>query len=156
MTDAIASKLAGHELLSGLKREYVEFLAAQARERSLPKGERLFQHGTAATTFYLVESGSVTLEVPAISGPKLEVQCLPVGSIIGWSWAIAPYKWTFDARASEDSTVLEFDGQAVLAKCDVDHEFGYELLKRFSSLMAERLEAARQRMMDEWNPPGFA
>ena len=52
--------------------------------------------------------------------------------------------------------LLEFDGRAVLARCEQDSKFGYELLKRFAALMSERLEAARQKMMDEWNPPGFA
>jgi hypothetical protein len=30
------------------------------------------------------------------------------------------------------------------------------LLKKFAELMAERLDAARLKMMDEWNPAGFA
>jgi hypothetical protein len=34
--------------------------------------------------------------------------------------------------------------------------FGYELLKRFAALMSERLHFARQKMMQEWKPAGFA
>jgi hypothetical protein len=29
-------------------------------------------------------------------------------------------------------------------------------LKRFSTLMSERLQQARQRMIEEWRPTGFA
>ena len=60
------------------------------------------------------------------------------------------------ARAVEDTDVLEFDGNALLKRCEEDPKFGYELFKRFTALMSERLEAARQKMMDQWNPPGFA
>ncbi len=60
------------------------------------------------------------------------------------------------ARAVEDSDILEFDGSAILARCEEDPKFGYELFKRFAALMSERLNAARQKMMDQWNPPGFA
>jgi hypothetical protein len=56
----------------------------------------------------------------------------------------------------EDSDLLEFDGRALLVRCEEDPEFGYALIKKFAALMSERLDAARQKMMDEWNPPGFA
>jgi CRP/FNR family cyclic AMP-dependent transcriptional regulator len=30
------------------------------------------------------------------------------------------------------------------------------VLKRFAALMSERLSFARRKMMEAWNPPGFA
>ena len=60
------------------------------------------------------------------------------------------------ARAMQDSEVLEFDGSAILKRCEEDPKFGYELFKRFAALMSERLDAARQKLMDQWDPPGFA
>jgi hypothetical protein len=56
----------------------------------------------------------------------------------------------------EDTDLLEFDGSTILEHCEQDPKFGYELFKRFTALMSERLDAARQKMMDQWNPPGFA
>jgi hypothetical protein len=56
----------------------------------------------------------------------------------------------------EDSELLMFDGIAILARCEREPRFGYELLKKFAGLMSRRLDVARQKMMDEWNPPGFA
>ena len=84
------------------------------------------------------------------------MQSLGAGQILGWSWLIPPYKWNFQARAEAQTALLAFDGDAVLARCEEESNFGYALLKRFASLMAERLGVARQRMMDQWNPPGFA
>ena len=156
MTAAIATQLSEHEFFAGLRPEFLEFLASHAVEKQVGREQLLFRHGEPARTFYLVCSGTISLEIPAISGPTLEVQRLDGGKLLGWSWLIAPYQWTFNARAEDDATVVEFDGSAILERCETDHEFGYQLLKRFSGLMSERLEAARTRMMEEWNPPGFA
>ncbi len=116
----------------------------------------MFQHGNRADKFYLLRNGKISIQVPALMGPTLEIQTLSEDQILGWSWLIPPYRWSFQARALEDSDLLEFDGSAILARCEEDPNFGYELFKRFAALMSERLDAARQKMMDEWNPPGFA
>ncbi|WP_290647902.1 cyclic nucleotide-binding domain-containing protein [Aquisalimonas sp.] len=152
----IQQELAKLPLLSGLDNEFLLFLGECAQERKLNKGDVLFRQGERATAFYVVRSGELLIEIPAISGPSLEVQRLCDGKVLGWSWLVSPYKWTFQARAERETTLLEFDAAAILARCEEDPAFGYAMMKRFSSLMSERLEAARRRMMDEWNPPGFA
>lgn len=157
MTDeSIVTLLAGQAFFQGLSSEAIDFLAANAKPRQLEEGEILFERGQPADRFYLLRSGRITVGVPAIEGPSLEVQSLGADEVLGWSWLIAPYKWNFQARAKQATEVLEFDGKAARERCESDPRFGYEVLKRFSSLMSERLEAARTKMMEEWNPPGFA
>jgi CRP-like cAMP-binding protein len=153
---SIKKHLTDNEFFSGLAEEALDFLAEHAAERSLRKDEILFHHGTPADRFYLIADGSISVEVAAIEGPSLQLQSLGPGAVIGWSWLIAPYKWAFQARAEEATSIVEFDGNAVLARCEQDPKFGYELLKRFSALMSERLQFARRKMMEAWNPPGFA
>ncbi len=156
MPASIANILTDQDFFHGLARPQVEFLAECATPRSAPAGELLFRHQQPADRFFLIRSGSVVLEVPAISGPTLEVQHLGPEQVLGWSWLIPPYRWNFDARTETETELFEFDGRAVFARCESDPEFGYAVLKRFSALMSERLDAARQRMIDQWNPPGFA
>ncbi len=153
---SIESYLSAHPFFTGLDDEYVKYLASSATERRIKKGAALFQQGKPADKFYLLRDGRVSVQVPAVMGPALEIQNLGKDQILGWSWLIQPYRWSFQALAMEDSEVLEFDGSAILAHCEDDPRFGYELLKRFATLMSERLDAARQKMMDQWNPPGFA
>jgi CRP-like cAMP-binding protein len=148
--------LSTHEFFAGLNEDFMQFLSACATEKKFSKGEVLFQQGKKANTFYLVRKGLVSVQVPALVGPVLELQILGENQLLGWSWLIPPYRWNFLARAVEDTVVLEFDGSAILAQCEKDPKFGYELFKRFTALMSERLDAARQKMMDQWNPPGFA
>ncbi len=153
---AIAKTLSEQAFFAGLKPEYIDFLAGCAHERQIQKDEVLFPHGQTADRFFLVQSGRITLEVAAIEGLPLELQSLGADEMLGWSWLIPPYKWTFQARAVEPTEVLEFDGNAVFERCEKEPELGYELLKRFSALMSERLAFARQKMMEEWSPAGFS
>ncbi len=153
---SIEDYLSAHAFFSGLDGSFVKFLSSVATERQIKKGDVLFQQGKRADKFYLLRHGQVSVQVPALMGPVLEIQNLGEDQVLGWSWLIPPYRWSFQARAMEDSDLLEFDGSAILAHCEEDPHFGYELLKRFASLMSERLDAARQKMMDQWNPPGFA
>lgn len=153
---AIRKELSESEFFSGLAPKHIEFLAAHATRRRLDVDDVLFEHSEAAHHFYLISSGHIRVGVPAIEGPALELQELGPGSVVGWSWLISPHRWSFQAKAMTPVELLEFDGDAVLARCDEDPRFGYELLKRFSTLMSERLHFARRKMMDEWRPSGFA
>ena len=38
------------------------------------------------------------------------------------------------------------------SKCDQDSKLGYELMKRFSAIMHERMHAARLQIMDVYGP----
>ncbi len=153
---SIEDYLPTHAFFSGLDDSFMKFLSDSATQLRVKKGDVLFQQGERADKFYLLRNGQMSVQVPALMGPTLEIQTLGEDQILGWSWLISPYRWNFQARALDDSDLLEFDGSAILARCEEDPKFGYELLKRFAALMSERLDAARQKMMDEWNPPGFA
>ena len=148
--------LASHAFFKGMNQDFVKLLSEFVTEKHFAEGEVLFQPGKPADRFYLVRSGRVSVQVPALVGPPLELQVLDENQLLGWSWLIPPYRWNFLARAVEETEVYEFDGSAILARCEADPEFGYELFKRFTALMSERLDASRQKMMDQWSAPGFA
>ena len=149
-------KIGTNALFAGLSASQLEFMLDHAKETEIKAGDLLFRQGAHADRFYLVLSGQVVVEVPAIYGPALELQHLGKDQVLGWSWLISPYRWDFQAAAVKDSVVVEFDGEVILERCEIDAEFGYSLLKRFTVLMSERLTAARQKMMDQWTPSGFA
>lgn len=153
---SIAKRLGESEFFGRLAPEFRDFLAANARVRRVRDGEVVFRYGEPARRFYLVVDGHVSVEVAAIEGPTLQLQDLGPGMVLGWSWLIPPHSWSFQARAKTAAEIIEFDGTAVLAECEANPKFGYELLKRFSALMSERLHYARQRMIEEWRPEGFA
>lgn len=153
---SIDDYLSTHPFFSELEKTNKKFLSNAAQSLKIEEGEVLFRQGGSADKFYLLQSGEISVQVPALMGPALEIQKIRPGQILGWSWLIPPYRWNFQALALEDSELLEFDGSIILAHCEEDPAFGYALLKLFAALMSERLDKARQKMMDQWDPPGFA
>jgi CRP-like cAMP-binding protein len=148
--------LSAHEFFSGFSDDVLKFLCEYSGMCKLKKGQILFRPGENADKFYVIHHGCIAIQMPAIIGPALEIQVLDKDEVLGWSWLISPYKWNFQARAEEDSELLQFDGAAILERCEQEPKFGYELLKRITVLMSVGLNAARQKMMEEWNPAGFA
>ena len=148
--------LSTHEFFSEFNDDVLKFLCECSSSREIKKGQILFRQGEKADKFYVVRNGSISIQMPAIMGPSVDIQTLGKDQVLGWSWLISPYKWNFQTQAEEDSELLQFDGIAILARCEQESKFGYELLKKFAGLMSVRLNAARQKMMDEWNPAGFA
>ncbi|MEI6336159.1 MAG: cyclic nucleotide-binding domain-containing protein [Methylococcaceae bacterium] len=148
--------LSTHEFFSEFNDDDLKFLCERSSTYEIKMGHILFRQGEKANRFYVVRNGRISLQMPAIMGPTLEIQTLDKDQVLGWSWLISPYKWNFQAKAEEDSELLQFDGAAILVRCEHEPKFGYELLKKFAALMSEGLNVARQKMMDEWNPAGFA
>jgi CRP/FNR family transcriptional regulator, cyclic AMP receptor protein len=154
--DDLRRTIAENGFFSSLAEKDIDFLAANAKKKRLADGKVLFHHGDPAKHFFLLTKGHLSLEIPAIEGPALQLQDIGPSQITGWSWLIPPNRWHFQARAHSAIEYLEFDGIAVLARCEAEPRFGYELVKRFSALMSERLDFARKKMMETWKPLGFA
>jgi CRP-like cAMP-binding protein len=112
------------------------------------QGEFVFREGGDADKFYLIRHGRIALEVFTTNKGPVTLQTLGEGEVVGWSWLIPPYHWHFDARAVELTRALALDGKCLRGKCDDDHSLGYELMKRFTHIMEERLQAARLQLLD--------
>lgn len=155
-SEDILQYLSNHPFFAKFDHAFLEILSEYAEPRTIKAGNLLFHQGRHADRFYVLQSGGATVEVPAISGPALELQHLGEDDVVGWSWLIPPYEWDFQCRTQIDCDVLEFDGTALLERCEEDHSFGYNLLKAFTELMSRRLHASRRVMMEQWVPAGFA
>jgi CRP/FNR family cyclic AMP-dependent transcriptional regulator len=147
--------LSAHAFFFEISEDDLAFLCECSSTHEIKKEQILFRQGEHADKFYVVRDGRISLQIPAIMGPTLDIQTLGKDQVLGWSWLISPYKWTFQTKAEEDSELLQFDGTAIRARCEHAPQFGYELSKKFAGLMSG-LNAARRKMMDEWSPNGFA
>ncbi len=152
----ITEYLRSHAVFSSMPSDMLQTLTDTAKVLNCDQGDFLFRQDDSANCFYIVISGTVSVEIPSIYGPPLVVQTLNEDEILGWSWLISPYKWTFKASCETETQLLQFDGVALRDACEADPILGYQLLKRFASLMSERLHEARRTMMDNWSAPGFA
>ncbi len=140
--------IAQHSFFADLEPPYMELVVGCAANRRFKTGEYIFKAGTEANEFYLVRSGRVALEIYAPQRQPIVVDSLGEGDILGWSWLVPPYYWKFHSHATEDTLAIALDGKCLRTKCEQNHDLGYELLKRFSQIIAQRLEATRFQLLD--------
>lgn len=140
---ALRTYIGQMSFFSGLSDAQLDQLTAFASGMRYSSQQRLFKSDTDADKFYIIRDGKVGIEIPAIAGEPLRVQTLGNGGVLGWSWLIPPYRWLFDARALVASDIIAIDGVKLREQCDADPSLGYQLMKRFAVLMAERLQASR-------------
>jgi hypothetical protein len=91
---------------------------------------------------------AAALEMHTPGRQPIVVSTLREGDILDASWLVPPYRWTFDARASELVRALGVNARCLREKCEADHDLGYELMKRFAGAMGERLRATRLQVLD--------
>ena len=144
----LTESLHKHPFLSDMDEELLKTLTSCASNLVLPEGTRLFREGEDAKTFYLIRSGRVALEVQAGERGQIRIQTVGPGEVLGWSWLISPYRWHFDAYAVEQVHAFAIDATCLRTKCETDHHFGYEMLRRFSEVLERRLEATRLQLLD--------
>jgi CRP/FNR family cyclic AMP-dependent transcriptional regulator len=132
----------------GLEERHVQLVAGCARNVRFDADRLIFHEGEEADEFYLIREGMVAVEVLVPHRGATTVQTVGEGDMLGWSWLFPPYRWRFQARTRQPTHALAFDGKCLRTKCEQDHDLGYELLKRFSRVVTERLEATRLQLMD--------
>ena len=141
--ESIKLYLNEHEFFKGMNREFLDLVCRNMVEEEFENQQCVFQQDSSAEHFYIIRNGKVNVEVPSLVGAPLVLQSLTDDGVLGWSWLIPPYKWRFEASAAQPSTLLTFDGTALRDHCEQNPSFGYDILKRFATLMMYRLDAAR-------------
>ena len=148
MIQPLDSVIREHIFFRGLEDRHVRFIAGCAQNVRFDEKEYIFRERDPADQFYFIREGLVSVELTVPQKGPVVVQTVGEGDILGWSWLTFPYRWHFDARAVRATRALSFDGKCLRAKCDEDHDLGYEILKRFASVVTERLEATRLQLLD--------
>lgn len=140
--------IAEHPFFEGLESYYTGLLTGCASNVRFTAGTYIFKEGEEANTFYLIRAGKVALEILPPQSRPITVETLTEGELLGWSWLLPPYVWNFHAHALQDTRAIAIDGKCLRNKCEQNHDLGYEVLKRFSQIMARRLQATRFQLLD--------
>jgi len=144
---AVESVIAEHAFLKGLKPQHLQVLADNAMRMRYEPGALIFCEGEPANRFYLIEKGKVSLESHRRDEPPVPVQTIGPGDVLGWSWLVPSYYWHYDARALEPTTAIFFYGTRLREACEQDHDLGYELIKRMTQVVIQRLQATRKQLL---------
>jgi CRP-like cAMP-binding protein len=141
-------ELAGHPFFEDLDPDLLKIFCASASHASYSADQMIYREGDEANQFLLIRQGKVAVELFSAQRGVLVIQTMGAGEILGWSWLFPPYRRRFDARALQDTAAFAWDGILLRQEAEANHRLGYELLKRFSKIVVERLQATRLQLLD--------
>ncbi|GAA1557892.1 MULTISPECIES: Crp/Fnr family transcriptional regulator [Streptomyces] len=136
-----------------LSAEHRGRLMSHAVEVNFPEGARIFEEGSPSEAFWIVRSGTVTLQTPVPGGRRpTPIENLGPGELVGWSWLFPPYVWQLSAEAMTPVRAYEFDATAVRMTMDADPAFGSAVGHWVGRVLALRLQQTRTRLLDMYAP----
>ncbi len=148
---SIREALVEERFVRGFSPEQIDRLATLARFEDFEPNRIIFEEGEECDEFYLIVSGRVALEVVP-QGEPLRLETLSAGDEFGWSTFLEGTGKLFQARTLLPVRALVFDGSELRKLCETDHEFGYVLIRRVLTVVAERLQSARLQVLDNYWP----
>jgi CRP/FNR family transcriptional regulator, cyclic AMP receptor protein len=151
--NSTAAALSNHPFLSSIPIGSLRRLAAHVHHQTYPAGEQVFREGQIANRFFLIRGGLVRLDLEVPGRGHVEVETLGPDCALGWSWLFAPYRWQLTATAVERTPMLIFDTDALQIVMASDPAIGYELMRRFSAVMFDRLIATRLQLTGDAEVP---
>ena len=139
--------LRDHSFMRGLGDEQIATVASMASEVSFAEGEVVLVNGEHSRAFFLVLTGSVSVELCTASF-VVSVQALGPGEVFGWSALLNEHDTLFQVRARENTTALRLDGDRLQAACQSDPVLGREILHRALAVVAGRVRATEVRFAE--------
>jgi CRP-like cAMP-binding protein len=140
--------LALHDFVADVPANWLHRLVPAARPVHHRAGLRLCREDGPADRFWLVHTGIVVIDFHVPGRGDVVIERLGPGTVVGWSWLLAPYRWRFGAVVAEDVRAVELDAVRVRDILAEDADFGRELQSRFLAVTGDRLQAARHRLVE--------
>jgi CRP-like cAMP-binding protein len=137
-----------HPFFAGFEKELGPVVSGCARNHRFNAGQYLAHEGDPANEFFLIRHGKVALEILSPGQQPTVFSTESEGDIVGTSWLVPPYLWTFDARAVELTRAIGIDARCLRDKCEADPRLGYELMKRIVPIVVGQLQDTRMQMLD--------
>jgi CRP/FNR family transcriptional regulator, cyclic AMP receptor protein len=141
-------------LFYGMTREALELVAGCGSGVRFHEPEILFGAGDPADTFYVIQHGTVTIEMLVPGRGRVTIETLERGDVVGWSWLFPPYRWHFEACARSLVRAIAFDAACIRARCDAEPAFGYDLMSRFTQVLIDRLGRTQLQLLDACSDTG--
>jgi CRP/FNR family cyclic AMP-dependent transcriptional regulator len=147
--ETIEPILAAQPFCRGLEARHLKDLTACAAKVNFEAGQFLCRAAEEAARFYLILSGRVSVEIFSARRGPVTLQTLGAGEALGWLWFDEkPYHWHLDARAVGLTRALSLEVSCLRAKCEADHDLGYELMKRYAHSLAVAFRTSSLQLTD--------
>jgi len=146
--ETVEELLARHPFFAELDADAMRLIAGCASNVHFGTGEFIFSQNEAADRFYVIRHGRTALQLHSPTRGPLIIDTMDEGEVLGWSWLIPPYRYFCDAQAVTPVSATALDGACLRGKCEADPELGFQLLKRVTAVMYQRLQSTRIRLLD--------
>jgi CRP/FNR family transcriptional regulator, cyclic AMP receptor protein len=140
------------DLVQGLPEAEAAALLALGTSAGLRGGEVLFRLGDAAEAIYIIERGCLSLRMPmelAGQARDVGVEERGAGQTVGWSGLIPPHRFTLEAIAVVDSTVLVLPRTVVLRHFESRPAIGWAVTENLASIVGQRLQVIQAMWLRE-------
>ncbi len=140
-----AGLLAG--ALAGVDEAAIATLAAHCEVVEFAPGARIASEGTSADALYVVASGRVQLSIHQRSA-EIPLATVAEGELVGWSWMVAPNRWTFDVSTATGSVLVRVAATTIEALMEADPVAGLSLARAMVAMVSRRLRDTRVQLLD--------
>lgn len=138
---------------AGMTHDQIRVVAETGTFVSYHEGQTIFTEGSEALGPYLILDGDVALEMQTPGhGPQV-ILTLHSGDFLGWSWLYPPYRWTYDAHVHSNAKAIRFNGPELKKASEDDPALGYELMRRFTKMLVNRMQSIRIQLLDVYSTP---
>jgi len=147
--ESVAYEISEHPFLRGLSAGFLESISYGATPHTYVTDELLLREGEEANRLFLIYSGKVALEVALPDRPRLTIETVGTGDVVGWSWSVAPRRYEHDARALKTTRAIAIDAGVLRTACEEDPANGYQFITRLLAVVADRLANTRLQLVDQ-------
>jgi CRP-like cAMP-binding protein len=139
--------LRDHAFTHGLTEAQIDCLSGIAHQVSFEENEVVLLEGKRSTSFFLLLTGSVVVELRG-GQYVMAVQALRPGDVFGWSALLDDQDTLFQVRAREQTDALQIDGATLKANCMSNPALGAEFFHRILRVVAGRVKATEVRFAE--------
>ncbi|MEJ2672876.1 MAG: cyclic nucleotide-binding domain-containing protein [Deltaproteobacteria bacterium] len=140
--------LAAHPFFQGMDSGFLKLVLECASRKTFKQGEFLCRDAEEATQFYVIHHGRVGVEIYRARRGPVTVHSLGETDVLGWLWFETPYHWHLDAKAQELTRVISLDVKCLRDKCEQNHDFAYELMRRYAHHLAVQFRVTKLQLAD--------
>ena len=146
--ETIEGVLAAHPFFKGMAPRHLAVVAACGRRVQYGAGDFLCREADEAQEFFVILSGSVSVEIFSARRGPLTTATVEEGEVLGWFWFDKPLHWHLDARARQVTRAVALNVDALRSRCEEDHDLGYEFMKRYAHHLAVQFRITKLQLVD--------
>jgi len=137
---AYVSELTVTQLFDGLTEDQKEKFLSLGTSEVYEPGTTICRENDEAQDLYIVEDGTVAVEMGIAPMKKIPVCTVSNGGVFGWSCLVPPHRLTATVTSLKKSRVLGINGADLQQLCIQDPTIGFRIMQNLSGVASSRLK----------------